>query len=727
MKDSVKSIRDILTDELNKRRPITNIQFSADKIFEKDEAAEWMGKLLDCNRNEALKKRIEYMSPERISHAIATYLLGIAIKEGLDLKFEYLPRLFSYGIIGDAFYFFWSVVCLCHDLGFQYEKCKLDKQDSMDEHEKRCELLEIEYDLFKLSDKELQKYDIASEEEKWILDTIELARKYDAMRRKTKEKDKSDAKIDHGIAGALITYDILMKQYDRTLSEKMMMQPEEGYRDIESNAAQPLLAGEILSNASHRRFAACSIMIACTVARHNMWIASEDDVKKYKRYGLHALCEGGENVSVSAEKRLEQMLFMLDYLDTIDPVKGIYTRRAEDKDNASESERPTEEELSKRRDLLLDGIRIEFKDDYQSRYRWGYALKYRRFVISIDKTRGNIDKEIFNEYCERVKGIDGWLKTKAPVFKDDAGFVSDVTYYYPFFFREKKSWPGGITENEISALCLYEGCGGGKADKFHQCHNAYQTVNLLMMKGLEGEKVRICVENQNPQGFYIQEWEKTLEVMTDIFVAQCKYMKYCENKCRVQNPDDRIYRVDRQVNFDMMKKLEKTFAFTSTARSGYLEHIARQKQDLLLLEIAITGKIPYVDYEEVLGEEYVYLNEQEVLFPPFVKIGKVKELAVSETERKQFSGAEEKKVSKYYIQFDGFEIRDEMKDEMTLIERLNENKEVAAAVLDKITMERKTDQPGLDIQCYREWKEDFQALVMLCFGNIWKIYGGEQV
>ncbi len=107
----------------------------------------------------------------------------------------------------------------------------------MDDHEKRCELLEIEYDLFKLSDKELQKYDIASEEEKWILDTIELARKYDAMRRKTKEKDKSDAKIDHGIAGALITYDILMKQYDRTLSEKMMMQPEEGYRDIESNAA----------------------------------------------------------------------------------------------------------------------------------------------------------------------------------------------------------------------------------------------------------------------------------------------------------------------------------------------------------------------------------------------------------------------------------------------------------------------------------------------------------
>ena len=52
---------------------------------------------------------------------------------------------------------------------------------------------------------------------------------------------------------------------------------------------------------------------------------------------------------------------------------------------------------------------------------------------------------------------------------------------------------------------------------------------------------------------------KTLEVMTDIFVAQCKYMKYCENKCRVQNPDDRIYRVDRQVNFDMMKKTGKNF------------------------------------------------------------------------------------------------------------------------------------------------------------------------
>ncbi len=282
-------------------------------------------------------------------------------------------------------------------------------------------------------------------------------------------------------------------------------------------------------------------------------------------------------------------------------------------------------------------------------------------------------------------------------------------------------------ENEISALCLYEGCGGGKADKFHQCHNAYQTINLLMMKGLEGEKVRICVENQNPHGVYIQEWEKTLEVMTDIFIAQCKYMKYCENKCREQKPGDRIYRVDRQVNFDMMKELKRTFAFTSTARSGYLEHIARQKQDVLLLEIAIAGKVPYVDYEEVLGEEYVYLNEQEVLFPPFVKIGKMKKLAVSETERKQFSGVEEKKVFKYYIQFDGFEIRDEMKDEMKLIERLNENKKVVAAVLDKITIERKIPKSDSDIQCYCRWKEDFQELVMLCFRNIWKIYGGEQV
>ena len=66
------------------------------------------------------------------------------------------------------------------------------------------------------------------------------------------------------------------------------------------------------------------------------------------------------------------------------------------------------------------------------------------------------------------------------------------------------------TQREISAVRFYQGSGVfGESDPFYMMDSAYQTLNLLMMPGREGERVRVGVERQNPKSLCITRWEKT--------------------------------------------------------------------------------------------------------------------------------------------------------------------------------------------------------------------------
>lgn len=708
-----KSVAEILQQEINKRSFITGIDMNVEKLFQSAEVKEWAENLLENDETSELVQRIENASTERLTHAVTTYLLGIFIRERLNLNFDFLPRIFSKGSFGDAFYFFWSIICICHDLGYQYETGDYD-QNLMDTHEGRRSLLEIEYDMFDVENN-IHDIDVTVEEKEWILRTLDLTRKYDRMRRSTNENIGNGPQIDHGIAGALILYDVLMKEYLCSVCQRKNQFEVIRYINSKSASERENISGEVSSNVCSNRFEACVILIACTVARHNMWIANADTSKCYHKFGLSSLCCGQEGAIVSTKKALDQMLFMLDFMDTIDPVKGIYTREAERMGDSRE--------LENRRYLLLNDITIGFEKESDNKYRWESALKYQKFTISLKKSVKDEGKKIFHKYAEGLKGLDNWLKTKAPDFQADReGLISGVTLYYPNIPRKQRMWVGGITENEIIALCLYEGSGGnGKAGPFYQYHNAYQTLNLLMMDGLEGEEIRICEERQNPHGLYIQEWKKTLEVMTDIFTSQCKFMEYWhkeEKKLPV------IYRADRKVNFNMMQTQKRTFAFTSTSKKGYLENIVKYKKNPILQEIVLTKEVPFVEYESLLQEMYVDSEEQEVLLPPFLKICEVKgPCALSIEERNGLDINQDEVVQKYVVILGGFEICDDQEDEMILIKRLEMYKKDAAEVLEEIKKTRTIDMNVEQIQCYLNWKNDFQTLVKHCFFNIGAAYG----
>lgn len=698
MEETANSISNILRKMLETRKPVTNIDLSVEDLFDGETVSNWIRRLLDRDGLSALESRLSSASPERLTHAASTYLLGLAVRENLGLNFDVLPRIFSHGAIGDAFHFFWSAICLCHDLGYHYEQecCDLSRMDSS---AGRCALLKIHRDMFQLDADSLALLGIQpGDEMDWVLSTLELAKNYDRLRRRCGEKDLDGGVVDHGIAGALILYDILMDVYERFRPEESASHRRDPFE------LSDIHEGELPAHVGHKRFAACVVIIACTVARHNMWTAGASDAPRYQRYGLSALCERGSAVQIRGDDIMEQLLFLLCFMDTIDPVKGIYVRKAE-------SPSPDPAVLDRHRAALLNNVSICFL--VASRYRWSTSLKYRALTISISHDAPEDVRETFSRYAAGMAGMAGWLATRTPVYTcDKVGRIISVTCYYPTFPRREHVWAGGIQEHEVTALCLYAGGGVGKAGFFYQCRNAYQTFNLLMMEGFAGENVRIRQERQRPYGCYILEWQHTLEIMMDILQAQYKFMEYDQGTAPGAYT---LHRVDRQVNFDMMCRRKETFAFTSTSKAGFLQELARPKKELVLLNVILTRPVPFVDYGRLLGRAYVYADEQEVLLPPFLEVLRVSEESLAYTDQMRFPTHGMEGLKKYTVEFGTFSPGEVVADETALIEWLDENKQTAAAVLEQLC---EGHPPSADEKAvYLGWKERFQQLTRSCFGN----------
>jgi hypothetical protein len=60
-----------------------------------------------------------------------------------------------------------------------------------------------------------------------------------------------------------------------------------------------------------------------------MWLAREEDRDTYRTYGLEGLFPEQDGVKVCFEKATQQMLFFLDFVDTIEPLKAFYLRDVE--------------------------------------------------------------------------------------------------------------------------------------------------------------------------------------------------------------------------------------------------------------------------------------------------------------------------------------------------------------------------------------------------------------
>ena len=222
------------------------------------------------------------VSQLRINHTISLYLLGIAIAEKIGFEKFQLPNWDSNP--QRNFLHHWLAICLFHDIGYAIEDYYInEKLNDVSTLEDLSRVMGLTYRLDLLQDSD-------------------LTRKYYAYR--IKECNKAD----HGIAGAMILYNSLMAANEKK-------------KDIERTAiifSEKPITGEHILKAIE--------LFSNSIAKHNMWFASQGQEDIYNKYGLEKIIPKKDGTHLISFEQ-DSMLYLLCLADTIEPLK-IYCKQS---------------------------------------------------------------------------------------------------------------------------------------------------------------------------------------------------------------------------------------------------------------------------------------------------------------------------------------------------------------------------------------------------------------
>ncbi len=239
------------------------------------------------------------MTEERANHALSAFLFGVLLRDGLKINMQELPKLHKEPT--KNFLYFWSLTCLYHDFTTTLEaKSRLDRNGNETDCSRRyitelatmkkfCSYFDIKYSL------------IADSEDGTLIENYYNYRvqKYHA--------------IDHGIASGMLLYDQLMKAYQN--ASKL----------AEAKRGTTFTLNNLKYSTEYPKHI---LLIANTIAKHNMWRADADKVTVYQEYNLDDLIPNTGNthiVSFDSKTRnaKDKLLFLLGLVDTLEPVKCI--------------------------------------------------------------------------------------------------------------------------------------------------------------------------------------------------------------------------------------------------------------------------------------------------------------------------------------------------------------------------------------------------------------------
>lgn len=255
-----------------------------------------------------------------------------------------------------------------------------------------------------------------------------------------------------------------------------------------------------------------------------------------------------------------------------------------------------------------------------------------------------------------------------------------------------------------------------KNEGFFGIPSAYRTMNCLLFTGIGNEKERIREKNGrlNPQVFL--EVEKVVGVFCDIYRAMCK------NAAAKNNSSRRIvYRTERGISIQELKK-GHTVSFTSTSKENKTEKFLREKSGLVLLDIIFPSEIPHLDFEELLGEDYLFKNQKEILLPPFLEI-EMEQLELTETELQYRDTDNKPPCGKYLVSIKNMQWSDVKTDAAPELVFALERRQQVAAVLKKMINGEETDET--EVMAYCLWKKDVRDLIKKKFYEIYCQYYGE--
>lgn len=207
-----------------------------------------------------------------------------------------------------------------------------------------------------------------------------------------------------------------------------------------------------------------------------------------------------------------------------------------------------------------------------------------------------------------------------------------------------------FTLEEKDAIRFYEGdtrirntygkiINKKSSDHFLKTEKAYKTLNALLFPGISNEKERILQESSQLNRVMPENIDKTINIYCNIYSAMCK--------SSFLHKDELItYRVERKESLNNLK-LGYTNSFTSTSKDWYNKNFSK-KNGIVLLEYHIPVNTPFADFQEILGKEYRFKEESEILLPPFVKI-MINEgnLSITDKQIKDMQG--ESPIAKYIV------------------------------------------------------------------------------
>lgn len=288
----------------------------------------------------------------------------------------------------------------------------------------------------------------------------------------------------------------------------------------------------------------------------------------------------------------------------------------------------------------------------------------------------------------------------------------------PEFTKQEKNallyYQGGINEIHLDASEAH-------LKDFYAYEKAYQIMNALLMPGMENEIARMVNEGREFELSILDHIDELLRVYFRIYSAACKYTFYYEKRNW-----NHTYRVDRMNTLGFLKHGQMYSFMSTSGNTNGSRDFAKEKADVLLLEVDAPANVEHVDINEVLGEASVYPEEEEILYVPFVFLDK-EEVQMTASEQAYLDKNGNPPEAKFLLRLRLSSVSPEEIDsnsvEMNLLyakiidqSELDNAKAVWMCLMDGT-------QWGMDQQIrYEAWKEKIQIYLRLRFSEIkWEI------
>ena len=261
---------EILSCEKNRYYQDQKWNISLSEALSKNNSRKFIRSIINAGNKstDEIMRMLRTLNPERCSHIVSTYLLGLTlytnndyIQEYINKQLDLMPTLDN--CLHKRFLYVWFLICFFHDLGYAYENNKISgikvNHPTIDKRYSKKSLLPAVY-------------------------TTELVRNYQTYRIQCMHK------YDHGIYGGMKIYEEIKNQ---------------------TNPRKEIVA--VLK------------VISQIIMVHNIFSCPEDKKQSvadcYRCHHLDVLLYHSERPSrlISLEKN--SLLFLFDLVDSIEPLK----------------------------------------------------------------------------------------------------------------------------------------------------------------------------------------------------------------------------------------------------------------------------------------------------------------------------------------------------------------------------------------------------------------------